>query len=346
MANELTVQQALVLRFSGALDDLDGTLAQAAGVLAPLVVLDLRGVGPLSTTDARAVHAFVRARADEGVRCHVVADPAGAAARALAGLGVAPVFGALEQALTSDDDPRENALPDQLEALTRTLLGKTTVAAALEKIVEAAGVVMPAADLVSVTLRSPEGEFTTPIETDPVALELDQVQYNSGKGPCLDAAKPDGPGYVRSDDLAHEQRWPEFASGAVGHGYASILSTELLQAIGSARPSGALNIYSRRLHGFSETDRHLALLLATHASLALAHTHTTELAELQATQLREAISTRDVIGQAKGILMNRQGISPDEAFHLLRTTSQALNVKLVDVARTLTDRHGELDLPG
>nr|WP_281283175.1 ANTAR domain-containing protein [Kutzneria buriramensis] len=116
----------------------------------------------------------------------------------------------------------------------------------------------------------------------------------------------------------------------------------MLPAAGPGQVSGALTIYSRRAGGLSRADRDTALLLATHGSLALAHVRTAELADLQRAQLRRAVDSRDLIGQAKGILMSRQGISSDEAFDLLRRTSQDLNVKLVDVAHTLTTRHGEL----
>jgi hypothetical protein len=226
------------------------------------------------------------------------------------------------------DRARElDGMLDQFEALTRTLLNATTVAAALQQIISAAALVVPGADLVSVTVRAPGGGFRTPVRTDVVAIELDQAQYQSGQGPCLHT----------------ETRWPRFAAAASGHGYGAILATELLPPDGPGRLSGALNIYGRQPHGLPPSARHTALLLATHGSLALAHAHTAELADLNLAQLRRAIDSRDVIGQAKGILMNRQGISADEAFDLLRRTSQDLNVRLVDLARTLTTRHGELD---
>ncbi|GLY47844.1 GAF and ANTAR domain-containing protein [Lentzea sp. NBRC 102530] len=232
---------------------------------------------------------------------------------------------------------------DQFEALTRRLLHTSTVAEALQQVVDAAGFVVPGADLVSVTVLAPDGTFHTPVQTAEVAVELDQVQYRSGRGPCLDAARADSPGYVESADLATETRWPEFASSASGYGFRAILSSELFPAEGRDKLSGALNIYSRRVNGLGPADRHSAMLLATHGSLALAHARATELADLTQAQLRRAIDSRDVIGQAKGILMNRQGISADEAFDLLRRTSQHLNVKLVDLASTLTAHHGELD---
>lgn len=241
------------------------------------------------------------------------------------------------------DSPDTRGLLIALERLTSRLLGARTVVAALQQVVDTAAAVVPAADLVSVTLRAPDGEFFTPVETDAIATELDRAQYQEQDGPCLDVASPDGPGYVTSPDLTVEPRWPRFSRASVGHGLRAVLSTELRPATGTARLAGALNVYSRRTHGFADTDRHIALLLATHGSLALAHARSVELADLHEAQLRHAIDTRDVIGQAKGILMQRQGITADEAFTLLRRTSQDLNVRLVDLARTLTDRHDELD---
>ena len=104
------------------------------------------------------------------------------------------------------------------------------------------------------------------------------------------------------------------------------------------RLSGAAN-------GLDEADRDVLLLLATHASLALATTNAVTRAELQAANLRKAIDSRDVIGQAKGIIMARRGVSAEEAFDVLRRTSQDLNVKLSELASTLTTRHTEIVLP-
>ncbi|MFD5826275.1 ANTAR domain-containing protein [Lentzea sp. NPDC060358] len=246
-------------------------------------------------------------------------------------------------ARTENADDVADAEVVHFEELTRRLLHTSTVAGALQQVVEAVGTVVPGADMVSVTVRTPDGTFHTPVQTDDVAAELDQVQYRSGRGPCLDAARTESPGYVESRDLTDEARWPEFATAATGHGFRAILSSELLPAGGRNQLSGALNIYSRHANGLDAADRHAALLLATHGSLALAHARATELADLTQIQLRRAIDSRDVIGQAKGILMQRQGIGAAEAFDLLRRTSQQLNVKLVDLAGTLTARHTELD---
>ncbi len=124
-----------------------------------------------------------------------------------------------------------------------------------------------------------------------------------------------------------------------------MLSVALLSDTRSPRYSGALNLYSRNPGALSDTAHEPALLLATHASLALARSVAVNHTELVTRQLRTAIDSRDVIGQAKGILMARRGISADEAFDQLRRASQELNVKLSEVARILASQHLELNLP-
>lgn len=117
--------------------------------------------------------------------------------------------------------------------------------------------------------------------------------------------------------------------------YEAVMSTDLPGPL-----PGVLTVHSRAEIG--DTDRAMASLLAAQGALALACATTAAAAELDLAQLRHAIDTRDLIGQAKGILMNRESIDADAAFEMLRRTSQDLNIKLVDLARTLTDRHTEL----
>jgi hypothetical protein len=241
----------------------------------------------------------------------------------------------------------QSPLALQFAQLTSTLLNTDTVAGVLEQVVRATFAVVPDADTVSVSLRSTDGALHTPVETDPLAVKLDDLQNQYGHGPCFEAARKEGTSYTYSGDLATEEDWPQFGPAAAELGYLSVLSTALVPDAAPPRLSGALNIYCNRPRKLgNETTRAQALLLATHASLALARTEAVRLAELRETHLRRAIESRDVIGQAKGILMQRRGFSADDAFDLLRRTSQELNVKLVDLAHTLASRHTELDLPG
>lgn len=236
-------------------------------------------------------------------------------------------------------------LGQQFATLTYSLLDADTVGNVLQQVVHTAQAVVAGAELASITLRSPDGRFHTPVQTEQDAVELDQVQYQLAEGPCLTAAVPDGPAVAVSDDLTAESQWPRFAPAAVQRGWSAVCSTALLPNAQPPQRSGSLNLYARQPGGLTEHDRAAALLLATHASLALAHTQAVETAELQSDHLHRAIDSRDVIGQAKGILMARRGYTAEQAFDFLRATSQDLNVKLVDLAETLTSRHRELDQP-
>jgi hypothetical protein len=241
-------------------------------------------------------------------------------------------------------DTAQSPLARQFALLTRTLLDTDTVAGALDLVIRTTIEVVPDADLVSVTLRSPDGQLHTPLDTDPLGVELDALQSHYDQGPCLDAARKDGLAYTHSGDLATSQEWPLFGPAAADRGFLSVLSTALLPDVQPPRLSGAINIFSHKPGRLGdEMSRDRALLLTTHASLAVAHTEAVRLADLRETQLRKALETRDVIGQAKGILMNRRGIDADEAFELLRRTSQDLNIKLAELARTLATRHTEID---
>ena len=237
-------------------------------------------------------------------------------------------------------DPAYSPLARQLAEFSRRLLVAGSVADALSHVAVAAAEILPDADVVSLTLRLGDGKLHTPVETATLATELDSLQNLYDEGPCLDAARVPGPAYRHSGDLAVDPEWPRFGPAAAALGIHSALSTALLP---EGKVSGALNIFSRTRGGLSaEADRDRALLLATHATLAIASTEAIRLAELREVQLRNAIASRDIIGQAKGILMNRRGISADEAFELLRRTSQDLNVRLAEIARTIADRHLEL----
>ncbi|MCO1659159.1 GAF and ANTAR domain-containing protein [Pseudonocardia humida] len=231
-------------------------------------------------------------------------------------------------------------LAEQFVRLAENLAGATSVQGVLSRVCEAALVTVPGADLVSVTLRADDG-FHTPARTDELAHRLDQVQYRLDEGPCVEATRTPGMGVTFSADLGAGREYPRFGPEAAALGVCSVLAVGLFP--GGASPRyGALNIYSREVGGLDELDRDLALVLAAHASTALSATMAHSTADLELAQLRQAISSRDVIGQAKGILMERRGVSADEAFDILRQASQSLNVKLSQVAQTLVDRRAEI----
>jgi hypothetical protein len=231
-------------------------------------------------------------------------------------------------------------LTEEFVRLADSLAGAATVQGVLSRVCDAALTAVPGADLVSVTLRADDG-FHTPASTDELARELDRVQYRLDEGPCVEATRTPGMGVTFSADLGAGREYPRFGPEAAALGARSVLAVGLFPS--GARPRfGALNVYSRVVGGLDEVDRDLALVLAAHASTALGATIAHTATELELAQLREAISSRDVIGQAKGILMERRGVSADEAFDILRRASQSLNVKLSQVAQTLVDRRAEI----
>ena len=210
----------------------------------------------------------------------------------------------------------------------------------LDRVVRSARRIVPGADMVSVMLQTADGSFTTPSETDPLASRVDEVQYRTGEGPCVDATATPGIGMTHSPDLATDSGWPRFAAEAARLGVGAVLSTGIFPD--ESPISGALNYYSWRPHGLDGADRDVALVLAAHVATALRGIEALGRSELRATQLEQALQSRDVIGQAKGILMERRGCTADEAFDVLRRASQDLNTKLRDLAGTVAERRAEL----
>lgn len=226
-------------------------------------------------------------------------------------------------------------------ALAHRLLTAASVHEVLEHVVAAGRAAVEGADMVSVTVRGPDGRFHTPVDSAPLAIELDELQYEFDEGPCVEAAREDGPDVVASADLRSGLDFPRWGPAAAQAGVGSVLAVGLLPGGGETR-SAALNFYSFHAGGLDKSDRDVAIVLAAHASTALAMTRASTAKDLKLAHLEEALRSRDVIGQAKGILMERRGIGEDEAFDVLRTASQALNVKLARVAETLATRRAEI----
>jgi hypothetical protein len=176
------------------------------------------------------------------------------------------------------------------------------------------------------------GHVTTPVNTAPVVAELDALQLSGQEGPCLDCMAEETAFYA--EDLAGDPRWPNFGPEAAGAGVRSLLA---LCLSGESTVVGALNLYARYPRAFGAMDRARGLVLAGLAGLALsvAEAHEEELR--RAENLRQALVSRELIGQAQGILMERERITADQAFDILRRASQHLNTKLREVAQQLVE---------
>ncbi len=161
--------------------------------------------------------------------------------------------------------------------------------------------------------------------TSDLPREVDALQERIGQGPCLDAVWEQE--IVRVDDVAADGRWPEFARQASELGVGSMLCFQLFV---EGDQLGGLNLYAGGPGAFDDESQDIGQMLAAHAAVAVAGAEREE-------NLRSAVSSRDVIGQAKGILMERHRLTADQAFAVLARVSQELNRKLADVARELTD---------
>jgi LytS/YehU family sensor histidine kinase len=176
------------------------------------------------------------------------------------------------------------------------------------------------------------GTVTTPVNTDAVVAELDGRQIASKEGPCLDCMAQGTAVYA--EDLTADPRWAHFGPEAAESGVRSVLA---LCLVGEGTVVGALNLYARFPLAFGAMDRARGLVLAGLAGLALsvAEAHDEELR--RAENLRQALITRQLIGQAQGILMERERITAEQAFDILRRASQHLNTKLREVAQELVE---------
>lgn len=196
----------------------------------------------------------------------------------------------------------------------------------LRSIVAAAARIVPGARWAGISLIQGR-RVVSEVPTGPVVAELDQLQVDLNEGPCLSALREHHT--VHIEDMSTESRWPAFAREARKRGIHSLLSFQLFIR---SENLGALNLYGDQPGAFSEESTLVGGILAQHAAVAM-------VGAANETQFQDALATRDIIGQAKGILMQRQKVTGIRAFSTLTSASQETNMKLVEVARWLVDEH-------
>ena len=210
------------------------------------------------------------------------------------------------------------------------LFAPGTVEGTLQKIVELAEHAVDGCAGAGVLVVSDGDGPATLVASSPLAVTVDQMQIDAGGGPCLTSARLGSTVYVH--DLLDDDRWPDFAAAAVDAGVRTVLAYAL--------PTGrqaALNLYGHLPEAFGASARAQGALFATLARLALDTAKERELDAERAVNLFEALRTRELIGQAQGILIERERISGEQAFEVLRRASQHLNVKLREVAAALVE---------
>jgi hypothetical protein len=243
----------------------------------------------------------------------------------------------MSEAGMPESDHSFGELASSFASIARTLFSDPTVGGTLQQIVDFAVVTVEGCDAAGISLLTGT-DVTTPVYSHPIALEIDSVQYETGEGPCLDAIAKEPTIYA--EDLTDDARWPNFGPRAVRLGMRSLLSCRLA-ANGTL---GALNLYAQLPRAYGAIDRTTALIFAAHAGIALGAAEaladaTTSLHSelLRVDNLQAALVSRAVIGQAQGILIERERITPDQAFAVLCRASQHLNIKLREVAQYVVD---------
>jgi GAF domain-containing protein len=213
---------------------------------------------------------------------------------------------------------------------------------ALRMAVSLAGVAVGGADGVSVSLRR-RGILTTVAATDQTISTMDANQYQTGEGPCVDASTKGR--WFHAESLENETRWPAFTPRARALGIQAILSTPLLV---DTHPVGALNIYSLAASAFSARDQELAAAFAAQASSILSDAEASSSDDELSIRFQGALRTREVIAQAQGVLMERDGVSETDAYGALRRFSLGNGTPLYERAATIvgSTRRGPTDPDG
>ena len=226
-------------------------------------------------------------------------------------------------------------LDEGLRHLSRLVLQDETLETTLQRIVEVAIRAVPDTVGVSITLKKGTRPYTA-VATSPQVQAIDEREYAVDEGPCISAMETGEAQLL--DDVSEDERWPRFAQVCREEGLGSSLGVPLRV---DEVPYGAMNLYAASPHAFKQEHQEAAQLLADQAGVALANTRTYSACSDKIRQLQEALDTRVVIEQAKGVLMVTERCDADAAFEVLKDRSQRTNRKLrlvaEDVLRELVE---------
>lgn len=233
--------------------------------------------------------------------------------------------------MSTPAEPPEKTSAAALAEAVRRAATRRSVADPTTAVIEMATTSGPC-DAASITLLGRDRTLTTVASSHDVVGQADALQYELDEGPCLDAVWTDGHFVVA--DLIADGRWPRWAPRAAELGITAILAVHLF----ADRALGALNLYSLKPRTYDHSDVEAARVIAAHASVVLAYSRAEQ-------NLWQAIDSRNLIGQAQGILMERFGLAPETAFAVLRRYSQHHNRRLAVLAEELVST-GRLPGPG
>ncbi|WP_435825424.1 GAF and ANTAR domain-containing protein [Mycobacterium simiae] len=197
----------------------------------------------------------------------------------------------------------------------------------LAELVDSAVKNVPGSQYAGITLVHPEQGISTAAATHRYPVLLDEIQQQLHDGPCVSAAWQHHT--VLIDDLELEDRWPRFRRTVVQQTpIRSILSFELFTNRNTTM--AALNFHADEPYAFDEDSLETGLIFATHLALGWAALRRDE-------QFRSALASRDIIGQAKGMIMERYHLDAIQAFELIKRLSQDANTRVIDIATRLIE---------
>jgi GAF domain-containing protein len=194
----------------------------------------------------------------------------------------------------------------------------------LAELVEHAAIAIPGAQYAGITVTRNARHIDTPAATHKWPILLDEIQQRHREGPCLTAAWEEKTVHVA--DLTTDNRFPLYRRDAVEQ--TPICSIMAFQLFIADETMGALNVYAEQPHAFDQASKDIGRIFAAHSSVAWNSVRRDE-------QFKRALASRDTIGQAKGMIMERYGVDAVQAFEVLRKLSQDSNVPLVQVATEL-----------
>lgn len=221
---------------------------------------------------------------------------------------------------------------DALARLSSIVLGAQSLNSTLQQICELTKQVLPEVTEVSVTVLQ-DGKARTVVFTSPLAVDLDERQYDAGYGPCMDAAAFGET--IQIDNTEPESPYPEFIRTAAAR---RITHTTSIGLPAAGNVTAALNIYLDTGQALNESELNLAQTFAGYAAVAITNATQYDSTLDQAEHLRNALQSRAGIEQAKGILMARHRCSPNDAFAMLTRASRQHNRKLRDIAAAIVNQ--------
>jgi GAF domain-containing protein len=211
------------------------------------------------------------------------------------------------------------------------VLSRETVETALELVTALAATATAGTLGAAVTVVDDHGKRSR-AASDAVAEQADNVQYELDEGPCLTAWRTGQ--LVRVDDTATDARWPRWNQAASRLGVRSVLSAPLLAA---GESIGAMKVYCERPMNYGPHDEHVMRLLAAQAAILLANSQSLAEARRLSRRLTDALTSRDAISQATGVLLAQGAVSRQDAFAHLAAAAGRTGHSLEDIARALLD---------